>query len=165
VGQRYLEPREWYASLPTVYVTAVVLLTDPSGERVLLVKPNYRPHWGLPGGTLDEGEAPHECAVREISEELGITIALGELLVIQWIPPAGDRPRPVINYLFDGGTLDGLGNVRLQEEELDDVRFFTWDEAATRLSADTRNRIPAARSARENGRTIYLPTAPIDGGR
>ena len=44
MSSRFLAPPEWYASLPTVHVSACALLTD-SEDRVLLVKPNYRPYW------------------------------------------------------------------------------------------------------------------------
>jgi 8-oxo-dGTP diphosphatase len=157
VSKPYLEPPQWYASLPTIYVSACMLLTDHD-DRVLLVKPNYRSYWAIPGGIVDDGEPPHECARREVAEELGLDATLGELLVVDWAPPLGDRPRPMMNFIFDGGTIDNPARIQLQTEELDDARFWAWDEAATKLPAATSARIPAARTARKNRRTIYLPT-------
>ncbi|MFA1551040.1 NUDIX domain-containing protein [Actinomadura chokoriensis] len=159
MNQPHLDPPEWYASLPTVYASAVVLFTDGS-DRVLLVKPNYRPHWSLPGGVVEDGEAPHECAVREVAEELGLSIEVGDLLVVDWVPPGGDRPRSMANYLFDGGEISDLGAVRLQAEELEQAEFVAWEDAVARLPANTRRRIPAARAARRDGRTVYLPGTP-----
>ncbi|HKB30855.1 MAG TPA: NUDIX domain-containing protein, partial [Streptosporangiaceae bacterium] len=72
-GAGFLEPAEWFASLPTVYLAAGALITDPSG-RVLLVKPNYRDHWAVPGGICEQGEPPHEACARELLEELGLPI-------------------------------------------------------------------------------------------
>ena len=39
-----MDEASWYASLPTMYGSAAVLITDTDGPsaRVLLVKPNYR---------------------------------------------------------------------------------------------------------------------------
>lgn len=153
----YLEPQQWYASLPTVYVSACVLLTDDQ-DRILLVKPNYRTYWAIPGGIVEDGEAPHRCAIREVEEELGLAVALGELLVVDWAPPLGDRPRPMMNFIFDGGTIDDPTRIRLQTEELDAAQFWPWDAAAGRLPSNTAARIPAARAARKDRRTIYLPT-------
>jgi 8-oxo-dGTP diphosphatase len=51
-------------------------------------------HWGLPGGGLDEGEDPVAGVHREVWEETGQQIALGQLVTIQsqhWVgrAPAG----------------------------------------------------------------------------
>ncbi len=53
----------WYASLATLYGTAAALITSPAGE-VLLVKPNYRELWSLPGGVLEDGDLPPHMASR-----------------------------------------------------------------------------------------------------
>ena len=50
------EEAAWYARLPTMFGAAAALFTDAAG-RVLLVKPNYRDHWSLPGGILDAWRA------------------------------------------------------------------------------------------------------------
>lgn len=113
--------REWLDQLPTLYAAAAALFTDQDG-RVLLVKPNYRDHWQLPGGILEHGEPPHVGCAREVAEELGLTITAGRLLAIQWGPPAGIRTKPTLHFVFDGGTLSDPPIV-LQEEELDDYRF------------------------------------------
>jgi 8-oxo-dGTP diphosphatase len=157
-----LSQADWYASLPTVYVSAGMLITD-AADRMLIVKPNYRPHWGIPGGIVEDGEAPHEGAAREIAEELGLHRPAGDLLVVDWIPPEGVRPRAVLSYLFDGGTVDGGVTIRLQEEELDDAQFVTWAEAEARMPANTAARVPAARQARRAGRTVYLPALRAPG--
>ncbi|MEO3860035.1 NUDIX hydrolase [Acrocarpospora sp. B8E8] len=152
----YLEPKDWYPTLPTAYVSAIVLLTDDR-DRVLLVKPNYRDYWALPGGILDPDEQPHGCAEREVVEETGLKIEARALLVVDFVPPLGDRPKPMINFLFDGGLVADPGLIRLQTDELDEFDFFSWKEASARLSDLTAPRMPAAREARQTGRTIYLP--------
>ena len=113
------EEAAWYAQLPTMFGAAGALFTDADG-RVLLVKPNYRDHWSLPGGILEQGEPPHEACRREVQEELGLDIAPGPLLVVGWTGLDGKRPRPVLHFVFDGGTLAAGTPIRLQEEELDD---------------------------------------------
>ena len=69
-------------SAPRVGVGAFI--TDASG-RLLLVKRLRPPEagcWGLPGGKVDFGERLVETAAREILEEVGLVIAVGELICI-----------------------------------------------------------------------------------
>ncbi|MFE2306801.1 NUDIX domain-containing protein, partial [Streptomyces sp. NPDC059411] len=82
----------YIASLPRVLAGAAVLYRDAAG-RVLLVEPNYREGWALPGGTIesDEGESPRAAARRESAEEIGLDLPLGRLLAVDWsLGP--DRP-------------------------------------------------------------------------
>lgn len=151
-----LSTADWFASLATVYLSASMLITDQD-DQVLLVKPNYRPDWGIPGGIVEAGEAPDQCAAREIAEELGLDIPAGDLLVVNWVAAAGDRPQAIMNFIFDGGVLTEPGAIRLQEEELDDAQFLGWAEAEARMSAGMAPRVPAARQARQSRRTVYLP--------
>ncbi len=161
----FLEAADWFASLPSVYVAAGALITDPGG-RVLLVKPNYRDHWTLPGGICEQGEPPHEGCARELLEELGMDIPVGRLLVINWTAPDGERPKSIMHLVFDGGVLrDGTG-IRLQYEELDEYRFAGPDDISSFLPPYAAPRVTAALRARADGRAIYLPSGePYQAGR
>ena len=157
-----MDAGSWFASLPTMYGSAAALITDTDGPsaRVLLVKPNYRPDWGIPGGIVEAGEAPDQCVTREIAEELALDIPAGDLLVVDWMAAAGERPQAIMNFIFDGGVLTDPGAIRLQEEELDDAQFLGWAEAEARMPANSAARVPAARQARRSRRTVYLPGWP-----
>jgi ADP-ribose pyrophosphatase YjhB (NUDIX family) len=164
-ASRVFSPAEedaWYAQLPTMFGAAGALFTDGAG-RVLLVKPNYREHWSLPGGIIEHGEPPHEGCRREIGEELGLDITPGRLLVVGWAGLDGKRPRPVMHFVFDGGTLADGTPIRLQAEELDDYRFVELGQLDDYLPALISARVVAAVQGRETGATAYLPWPPPSG--
>ncbi|MFC5954813.1 NUDIX domain-containing protein [Streptomyces pratens] len=135
----------YIASLPRVLAGAGALFRDGEG-RVLLVEPNYREGWALPGGTIesDDGETPRQGARRETAEEIGLDRELGRLLVVDWVRGAG-RP-PVVAYLYDGGVLgaDDLAAIRLQEEELLSWRLVPRAELAEHLPGALGRRVLTA---------------------
>ncbi|MFB7630008.1 NUDIX domain-containing protein [Streptomyces sp. NPDC056149] len=143
----------YLAGLPRVLAGAGVIFRDAEG-RLLLVEPNYRDTWVLPGGTIesDTGETPREAAHRETVEEIGLDVELGPLLAVDWVRSAA-RP-PLVSYLFDGGVLtpEQFATIRVQEEELLSWRLVHWTEAEPLLAKDLRLRIRAALDALEHGR-------------
>jgi len=146
----------WYSGLAGVVVAAGGLITDPDG-RVLLVKPNYRDRWSLPGGICEHGEPPHEGCGRELAEELGLQITVGRLLATDWGQPFGPDARPIMHFVFDGGQLPDGGSIVLQAEELDDFRFTAHGELADYLPPFGLRRVNGALKARERGCAIFLP--------
>ena len=152
----------WYGTLSTMFGAAAALFTNPAG-RILLVKPNYRDHWSLPGGLLEQGEPPQAGCRREVAEELGLQITPGPLLTIDWVPPDEVRPRPIVHFIFDGGELGDDVPIELQDEELDDYRFVEPADLDEYLPALISARVVAAVRGRETGTTAYLPWPPLPG--
>src|SRR5258707_14089861 len=104
-GPGFIDHDTWFAQLPGAVVAAGALITDPAG-RVLLVKPNYRDYWTLPGGICEHGEPPHAGCAREIAEEIGLELPVGGLLAIDWSQPYGPETPPPMPFLFHGGGPD-----------------------------------------------------------
>ena len=68
-----------YPSRPILGVGVVVW----HGDRVLLIRRNKAPrrgHWSLPGGAQKLGETVAQAARREVKEEVGLEIELGEIV-------------------------------------------------------------------------------------
>ncbi|MCF4141136.1 NUDIX hydrolase [Streptomyces sp. Tue 6430] len=135
----------YIASLPRVLAGAATLFRDARG-RVLLVEPNYRAGWVLPGGTIesDDGETPRRGARRETLEEIGLDREPGRLLAVDWVQ--GQNRPPVVAYVYDGGILDeeDLKAIRLQEEELLSWRLVPREEIADHLLGALGHRVLAA---------------------
>ncbi|GAB1639633.1 NUDIX domain-containing protein [Krasilnikovia sp. MM14-A1259] len=147
---------DFTATLPRKRMGAGVLLTDPAG-RVLLVEPQYKPYWEVPGGCVEADESPHAAAVRELKEELGLPVQPGRVLVTDWVPPRPDRTEGLM-IVFDGGVLtpEQTVDIRLPADELRSWAWCTAQEAETRLSELLARRVAAAIRARAEGTSVYL---------
>ncbi|MFG2710669.1 NUDIX domain-containing protein [Streptomyces goshikiensis] len=138
-------------------VAAGVLLFDER-DRVLLVDPTYKAGWEFPGGVVESGEAPARAGIREVEEELGLTLdRVPGLLVVDWEPPR----HPAfggLRLLFDGGRLgeSDIASLRLPGPELRQWRFVTEPEAADLLPPQRYERLRWALRARDRGHPHYL---------
>jgi 8-oxo-dGTP diphosphatase len=135
-------------------VAAGALFVDDEG-RVLIVEPTYKETWEIPGGRVEPGETPREACVRELREELGLDLAPGGLLVVDWAPREGvDR----VLFVFDGGALSGaqVEAITLPPDELASWAFVPPSELATWMAPWLVRRVLAALGARTAGATRYL---------
>ncbi|MFF3325185.1 NUDIX domain-containing protein [Streptomyces sp. NPDC002889] len=142
----------YIASLPRILAGAAALFRDTEG-RVLLVEPNYRKGWALPGGTVesDLGETPRQAARRETLEEIGLDLELGALLAVDWV--TGDARPPIAAYVYDGGVLTTaqFTSIALQEEELLSWQLVAREDIPEYLMGSLGHRVLAALDALADG--------------
>jgi 8-oxo-dGTP pyrophosphatase MutT (NUDIX family) len=157
------DPRGWQAHLAEgnaqqarKRVGADVLIRNDRGE-VLLVDPRYKPDWDLPGGMAEANEPPHSAAEREVGEELGLDLRVGDLLVVDWVAPHGPWDDSLM-FVFDGGVLDAAraAMIRPADAELASARFYPVPVAATLLRPYVRRRLEHALRALEERQPHYL---------
>jgi 8-oxo-dGTP diphosphatase len=132
------------STLPRKRLIAHVLLRDDEG-RVLLCETQFKPDWELPGGIVEPGESPRLGAIREVTEELGVSWPVGRLLVADWMPPYLGW-EDAVEMIFDGGrvTEAQLAGFVLQLSEIRRVRLCTLDEAAELVTPLAHRRLSLA---------------------
>ncbi len=116
----------WFVRRPHTEGAVVALWHQ---DRVLLVRSSYRPHHSLPGGFIKAGEPPLAAALREVAEELRLSLR-PEDLTLAW---RGVRP---FEHRQDGitvfewrSTAPSPPAVRVDDRELVWAGWVTRDEA------------------------------------
>ena len=130
--------------LPKKRLIAHVLMRDADG-RVLLCDTHFKADWELPGGIVEPGEPPRVAAVREVREELGIDLAVGRLLVADWMPPYLGW-EDALELIFDGGVVTPaeVSRYALQPSEIRSVRLCTLAEARELVTELSHRRLTVA---------------------
>jgi 8-oxo-dGTP diphosphatase len=143
-----------WALAPMRRMGAGVLIID-GAERVLLVKPTYKPEWEIPGGLVEQDESPREAAARECREELGRDVAIGDLLCLQYVASTGEYVDGLM-FVFDGGLGVGADDYVLPPGELSEAAFVNASELAAFLPSVLLVRMLAVLCAKQTGQTAYL---------
>ena len=79
--------------------------------------------WNLPGGGVEENEAPWDAAVREAREEVGVDIEIVRLTGVYWKPKSSD-----LIFNFEGRI---IGGVPTTSDEADQVGYFPTNALPT----------------------------------
>jgi ADP-ribose pyrophosphatase YjhB (NUDIX family) len=93
--------------------------------------------WGSPGGFCELGEHPVETAAREVREEVGLDVEVGDYLGT-WVDVYADDPEDpnagVINvaYYLASPASDAQGS--LDPVEVSEIEWFAWDELPAELA-------------------------------
>jgi len=118
-----------YPDRPVVSVGAVVL----DGQRVVLVKRGQEPlkgRWSLPGGVVEAGEELHAAVVREVREETGLTVQVGDVVeVLDRITRDADG-RIEFHYVIIDYVCGVAGGSLACASDADDARWVDRAELA-----------------------------------
>jgi 8-oxo-dGTP diphosphatase len=109
--------------VPPVLVSAAVIV---SGGRVLLSQRKGGTHlagaWEFPGGKVEPGEDPRDALVRELLEELGVAVTVGDVVEVTFHRyPAKD----VLLLFYEAHLAPGSPEPRAL-----DVAAVRWAEAS-----------------------------------
>ena len=98
-----------------------------TGGRVLLLqrkKPPFVGQWVAPGGKLDPGEAPFQCAQRELLEETGLTAHHTQLRAII----TETSPRPDFAWMIFAYRVDAFDGEPSGDEREGVLRWWPVDD-------------------------------------
>lgn len=149
---------EYHKMLPKKQVGTAVIFFNTKGE-LLIVKPDYKDVWLIPGGSTDDDEAPLHCAIRETREEVGLTIEDLQLVGVYYAHRKGMHSDS-LKFIFYGGVLtEGqISQIKLQTEELEKYAFASPGEAIPLLSSSLQKSIPMCLEAIKNKKVVYIET-------
>ena len=123
--------------MPTHIVAVGGVVVNDDG-RILLVKNICRGIWEYPGGQVEVGENLIEALQREIREESGIEVQVGEMFCVssntcQYAGYNGVKVIPtkvMVDFICKP-----IGGTESTSDETDDVGWFTPEEARAMIAA------------------------------
>lgn len=137
-----------YPATPRVGVGAITV----KGGKVLLVKRGIEPSkglWAIPGGTLKLGETLQECAAREIWEETGIRIKVGDSVYVFDFLERDDKRKIKFHFIVVDFAAEYLSG---EPQGADDALEAHW------LSPAELSELPVAKNTLKALRSIgFLP--------
>ena len=121
------------AGIDYIGVGVGALIFDEGGKFFMTLRgpkaKNERGKWEIPGGAVEFGETLQEAIIREVSEEYGIEIKVGELLhICDHIIP--DEHQHWVSPTYICEILSGKPVIR-EPEKCSAVGWFTLAEAET----------------------------------
>ena len=113
--------------MPTRVPCAGALVHDDQG-RLLVIRRGRPPSeglWSIPGGRVEPGESGQEAAAREVREETGLTVRVGNLI------GSVERPGRTVDevYVIDDYAAEVVGDARpTAGDDASEARWVTRAE-------------------------------------
>lgn len=151
------------AKLPRKRNIAQGLVRNEDGD-ILLCELAYKAEWDLPGGVVDPMESPAACVVREISEELGVSLGIERLLAVNWLPPWRGWDDAVL-FLYDLGVVDRsfTDNLTLLPREIKAVHWVAPHEIGGHVAPYTARMVEQILDGDDTAYTMYFENSEIPG--
>lgn len=111
-------------------------------KQFLLIRNKNGGHWDFPKGHKEEGESSRETALREVLEETGLEVRL----IDGFKEKSRYSPRPGVEKTVTFYLGFSMGEVKIQEEEIMEYEYLSYDEAKSRITfKESRSIIASAK--------------------
>ncbi len=110
-----------------VGMVAQKAIIENDENKILIVLPTGISTWDLPGGRLNQDEVPKDALLREIQEELGISVEVGNAVFADmW---GNDNPAKIRYFVaFACSLSDPNETFMLEASEISDIKWIGKDE-------------------------------------
>lgn len=116
--------KDYFRTMNEKYAVAAII---ESPEGIPLVRDPKKPvprYWKLPGGRSVSDEAAEDTILREIQEEIGLSLEKESLIRLY------EEERGSHVFILFGASVSSLGGLRKMGEEGEEVQVFKLDKIA-----------------------------------
>lgn len=111
-------------------------------KEFLLIRHKNGGHWDFPKGHKEAGESSKETALREVLEETGLQVRL----IDGFKEKSKYTPRPGVEKTVTFYLGFSMGEVTIQEEEIVEYEYLSYEEAKARITfKESRSIIASAK--------------------
>ena len=122
-------PEEFYP------MVVMVVIRNQEGKFLMQKRsPNKGGDWGVTGGHPKAGETPIQGIITEVQEELGLDFSNENFIEFD----SGCDGKDCYKMYFVNKNVD-IASVKIQEEELSEVRWFSMDELKSMVEKNELN--------------------------
>lgn len=133
----------WFIFRPQVYGVKCLIEFE---DRILLIRNTYgEMSWTFPGGGFKRNESAEMAAMREVREEVGISL-MGIRPLGQYTSTEGYKRDTVRCYAGEVST----PSFEIERNEIYEARWFTWEELPKSMATDAKKVIELYHAARKN---------------
>ena len=121
----------------TTLLTVKAVVLNKNGKILVLKRPkkgvNFSGMYDLPGGHIDKGESVEECLIREIQEETGLEVRIGDILSVEEYPKSDEMfdKKKALRFIAYAES----DEVEITEEH-DSFEWLAFEEAIKKIGKE-----------------------------
>ena len=148
-----MNTKAYLQSLPKKRMGAGCLFFNSDGK-ILIIKPNYKNNWSIPGGVVEANESPRQACIREVQEEIGIKCQPEKLLCVDYVSDTNNNDES-LQFIFLGGII-AEKEIAIADREISAYQFLEPEKALNLLSHRLCRRVDKCLENLDNDRSLYL---------